>query len=100
VPVEEEDEAETDATDDAADDAAADEDDDDDDDEVEAVKTKKVKRTVTDWELVNDAKALWTRTPSEISEDEYQAFYKTLSKVRRPLACAPEPRHVRRLGGG
>jgi len=58
------------------------EDDGDGDDEADAElpKTKKVKRTVNDWELVNDAKALWTRAPADISEDEYQAFYKTLSK--------------------
>ena len=32
-----------------------------DDEEDAAPKTKKVKKTVNDWELINDAKALWTR---------------------------------------
>lgn len=31
---------------------------------------------VTTWETVNEATALWVRPKSEISDDEYQAFYK------------------------
>lgn len=31
---------------------------------------------VTTWETVNEATALWARPKSEISDDEYQAFYK------------------------
>ena len=33
----------------------------DDEEEDASPKTKKVKKTVNDWELINDAKALWTR---------------------------------------
>lgn len=32
-----------------------------------------------EWEAVNEAKALWTRSRSEVSEEEYQAFYKHIS---------------------
>ena len=32
-----------------------------------------------EWEAVNEAKALWTRSRSDVSEDEYRAFYKHIS---------------------
>jgi molecular chaperone HtpG len=32
-----------------------------------------------DWDTVNSASALWTRSKSEVSDDEYQGFYKSLS---------------------
>lgn len=32
-----------------------------------------------EWKPVNEAKALWTRSRSDISDDEYQAFYKHIS---------------------
>ncbi len=36
--------------------------------------------TVTDeWEVINSAKALWTRAKEEITDEEYKEFYKQLS---------------------
>ena len=46
----------------------------------EKPKTKKVSKTTWDWKLVNDSKPIWMRKPAEISDDEYQEFYKSLSK--------------------
>uniref|UniRef100_A0A8C5J3K2 Endoplasmin n=1 Tax=Junco hyemalis TaxID=40217 RepID=A0A8C5J3K2_JUNHY len=43
-------------------------------------KTKKVEKTVWDWELMNDIKPIWQRPSKEVEEDEYKAFYKTFSK--------------------
>lgn len=43
-------------------------------------KTKTVKKTIWDWELMNTNKPIWTRKPSEITEDEYVEFYKSLTK--------------------
>ncbi len=33
----------------------------------------------TEWKQVNDAKALWTRNPKEVTDEEYQEFYKHVS---------------------
>lgn len=43
-------------------------------------KTKKVSKTVWDWELLNDSKPIWTRKPSEVEDKEYNEFYKALTK--------------------
>lgn len=45
-----------------------------------APKTKKVSKTVYDWELMNDSKPIWTRKPTEVTQDEYNDFYKSLTK--------------------
>ena len=43
-------------------------------------KTKKVQKTTWDWELINSNKPIWTRKPNEIEEEEYQEFYKSITK--------------------
>lgn len=48
--------------------------------EEEKPKTKKVQKTVYDWELMNSAKPIWQRKTSDITEDEYKEFYKAFSK--------------------
>ncbi|UNU73856.1 molecular chaperone HtpG [Moraxella nasovis] len=35
--------------------------------------------TTDEWETINKASALWTRSPSDIDEKEYHEFYKTVS---------------------
>lgn len=35
--------------------------------------------TVIEYETVNDAKALWTRSRSDVSDDDYKAFYKHIA---------------------
>eukprot|EP00271_Cylindrocystis_brebissonii_P013006 TRINITY_DN32544_c0_g1_i1.p1 TRINITY_DN32544_c0_g1~~TRINITY_DN32544_c0_g1_i1.p1 ORF type:complete len:859 (-),score=258.80 TRINITY_DN32544_c0_g1_i1:582-3158(-) len=50
------------------------------DEESEAPKTKTVKETKWDWELLNDVKAVWLRNPKEVTEEEYLSFYKGIAK--------------------
>ncbi len=39
---------------------------------------KDKKDAAPEWETVNDASALWTKPKNEISDEDYQAFYKSL----------------------
>ena len=43
--------------------------------------------TVWEWQVINDIKAIWMREKSEISDREYDEFYKTITKDSNdPLA--------------
>jgi len=76
--------------------ADADDDDDDDDDDDEQAKDdvetsddeekeeeeekKPTKKTVYEWEQVNTQKAIWLRAKEDVTEEEYNEFYKGISK--------------------
>merc|ERR1712040_32079 len=70
-----------------------DDDDKDDDEEKDDVETKDdeeekeeeekkapTKKTVYEWEQVNAQKAIWLRAKEDVTEEEYNEFYKSISK--------------------
>jgi len=71
---------------------AEEEDDDDDDEDKDDVETsddeekeeeeekKPSKKTVYEWEQVNTQKAIWMRAKEDVTEEEYNEFYKGISK--------------------
>merc|ERR1711904_24710 len=49
-------------------------------DEEEEEEKKPKKKTVFEWEQVNTQKALWLRAKEDVTEEEYNEFYKAVSK--------------------
>ncbi|XP_060215007.1 heat shock protein 90-5, chloroplastic [Lycium barbarum] len=56
--------------------------------EEEKPKTKKTKtEKYWDWELTNETKPIWMRSPKEVEKEQYQEFYKkTFNEFLDPLA--------------
>merc|ERR1712040_5537 len=54
--------------------------DDDEKEEEEEKKTAPKKKTVFEWEQVNTQKAIWLRSKEDVTEEEYNEFYKSISK--------------------
>merc|ERR1711985_25955 len=53
----------------------------DDEEKEETEEEKKPKKkTVFEWEQVNTQKAIWLRAKEDVTEEEYNEFYKTVSK--------------------
>ena len=42
-------------------------------------KMKKITETIKEFQLINETKPIWTRSNNEITEDDYNGFYKSLS---------------------
>merc|ERR1712147_449828 len=52
----------------------------DDDEKEEEGEKKPKKKTVFEWEQVNTQKAIWLRAKEDVTEEEYNEFYKGISK--------------------
>jgi len=84
VKVKKEVDADTEEDDDGDDDKDDEEKDDvetkDDDEKEEEEKKAPTKKTVYEWEQVNTQKAIWLRAKEDVTEEEYNEFYKSISK--------------------
>ncbi|XP_027368247.1 endoplasmin homolog isoform X3 [Abrus precatorius] len=89
VPADEDDSSDEEDSNESTKEENEEEDTDKSDDEEKKPKTKTVKETTYEWELLNDVKAIWLRNPKEVTDEEYTKFYHSLAKDfsdEKPLA--------------
>ena len=61
--------------------------DDGEDEPEKEIEMKTITQQVWEWEIINEIKAIWTRSKEDITEEEYSNFYKTITKdPEEPLA--------------
>merc|ERR1712232_1095167 len=77
---EEDDDDDDDKEDEDKDDVETKDDDEKDEEEKEEKKKTPQKKTVYEWEQVNTQKAIWLRAKEDVTEEEYNEFYKGISK--------------------
>ncbi|KAL7117524.1 hypothetical protein ACP275_03G076700 [Erythranthe tilingii] len=80
VPVDEDESNDDEETSDSKSSEEEEEEDTEKEDEEKKPKTKTVKKTTYEWELLNDVKAIWLRSPKEVTDEEYTKFYHSLAK--------------------
>lgn len=74
-PAEDEEDKKLDEDDDKEDDAKVEE-----EEETKVPKKKEIEKTVWDWVLINENKPIWTKKPNEVTDEEYNEFYKSFSR--------------------
>merc|ERR1712139_675151 len=77
---EEDDDDDKEDEDEEKDDVETKDDDEKEDDKDEEEDKKPKKKTVYEWEQVNTQKAIWLRAKEDVTEEEYNEFYKGISK--------------------
>merc|ERR1711935_863296 len=77
---EEDDDDDKDDDEEKKDDVETKDDDEKEDEEEEKDEKKPKKKTVFEWEQVNTQKAIWLRAKEDVTEEEYNEFYKGISK--------------------
>jgi len=77
---EDDDEEEDDEDDEDEDDDELDSEDEEEEDDEEEIEYETKTRTVWNWDLVNKQKAIWSRDKKEVTDEDYENFYKAISK--------------------
>ncbi|CAA0841165.1 Endoplasmin homolog [Striga hermonthica] len=89
VPADEDDSSDDEESTESKSSEEGDEEDTEKEEEEKQPKTKTIKKTTYEWELLNDMKAIWLRNPKEVTDEEYTKFYHSLAKDfgdEKPLA--------------